>query len=129
MHGRKIPQPIQRDFSDLGYSTARSSRLDECRSRMKAVKSCGSIDTPRATSARRPSESRTPTVKYADEIDQVVQTYLAFTDQEGRLKRLSYGVYLLGSRKIGVYVKNGKPLVRIGGGAMVHLDVYLVNHS
>jgi hypothetical protein len=77
---------------------------------------------------RKPSESRPP-VKSADEIDQVVQCYLTATNQEGKLKRLSYGIYLLGTRKIGVFVKNGKPLVRIGGGAMVHLDVYLVNHS
>ena len=107
-----------------------TSRLRQLRDRFKSSKSKENLKTPRATTAR----ARTPapssrTWKSQDEIDQVVQSYLAETDQIGRLRRVSYGIYLLGCKKIGVSVKNGKPLVRIGGGASVHLDVYLVTHS
>jgi len=75
--------------------------------------------------SRQMSVSRS---KPRDEVDEVVQEYLRETDQVGRLRWLSYGVYLLGTKKIGVTVKNGKPLVRIGGGAFVHLDLYFVTH-
>ena len=112
-----------------GSTESRASKLSARRDRMKSVKSCGSFDTARAVTSRsrRPSISRS--IKGADEIDDVVQTFLTETNQVGRLQQLSYGIYMLGSRKIGVHIKNGKPLVRIGGGAMVHLDLYLVTHS
>jgi hypothetical protein len=81
----------------------------------------------RTSSARHGAESQTRP-KPRDDIDEVVQEYLREIDQVGRIRWVSHGVYLLGNRKIGVTVKNGKPLVRIGGGAFVHLEVYLVNH-
>ena len=96
---------------------------------MKSRKSVDGLKTPRATARARTPANTTRATKFADEIDEVVQNYLTDTNQTGRLRRVSYGVYSQGLKKIGVSVKNGKPLVRIGGGASVHLDVYLVTHS
>ena len=106
------------------------SKLEVLRDRMKCGKSTeGSLTSRPASSRPRRDSLNPPSVKHADEIDEVVQMYLSESDQLGRLKRLAYGIYSLGNKKIGISVKNGKPLVRIGGGAMVHLDVYLVTHS
>jgi hypothetical protein len=100
------------------------SRLGSLRDRFKSAKA------PYKLLAQRPQSARTTSaVRSVDEVDEVVQNYLAETNQVGRLARQSYGVYLLGNKRIGISVKNGKPLVRIGGGAMIHLDLYLVNHA
>ena len=125
------PLILQSSRASLSSRTSQSaSKLELLRDRMKSGKSVELSHTARPFSSRLRRESTDkPSFKPADEIDEVVQMYLNESDQLGRVKRLAYGVYLLGNKKIGISVKNGKPLVRIGGGAMVHLDVYLVTHS
>ena len=115
------------DTSDATIQFEESSpslKLQASRWRLKAARSHASA---RPTSARSRPESQTRP-RARDDIDQVVQEYLKEVDQAGRIRWVSYGVYLMGNKKIGVTIKNGKPLVRIGGGAFVHLEVYLVTH-
>ena len=100
------------------------SRLGSLRDRFKSAKA------PYKLLGQRPQSARTTSVaRSVDDVDEVVQSYLNETNQAGRITRQSYGVYLLGNKRIAISVKNGKPLVRIGGGAMIHLDLYLVNHA
>lgn len=109
------------DREVTGCARLRSgSRLAEMRDRLKDSKLQNAVAIPRS--------ARTAARKYADEIDAVVQEHLGEQDVAGRLKRVSYGVYSLGAKRIGISVKNGKPLVRIGGGASVSLDTYLDTH-
>ncbi len=106
------------------------SKYSLLRDRKKRVKQHTRVRTTREANLEHSCRVQARSVQRAeDEIDEVVLTYLADTYQVGRLKRVSYGVYLLGNKRVGISVKIGKPLVRIGGGAMIHLDLYLVNHS
>ena len=100
------------------------SRLATLRNQLKDARSRNQTDGRRTP----PSEPIRCVRKYADEIDAVVQVSLGEQESAGRLKRVSYGVYSLGAKQIGVSVKNGKPLVRIGGGASVNLETYLDTH-
>lgn len=100
------------------------------RSHWKSAKQLPRTETPRKANSERLWPTRSKNIpRSEDEIDEVVQSYLMDTDQLGRLARVAYGVYRLGNKRVGISVKNGKPLVKIGGGAMIHLDLYLVNHS
>lgn len=119
------------DCSDSHLQIDTSENTTKLESRRFHAKSAAQSDRIPDSSRVQTSRSRQMSVsrsKPRDEVDEVVQEYLRETDQVGRLRWLSYGVYLLGTKKIGVTVKNGKPLVRIGGGAFVHLDLYFVTH-
>lgn len=100
------------------------SRLTRMRDRLKDARKHHIAPTPRVIAIPLVR----PVKKYADEIDAVVHEYLGDQEEVGRLKRVSYGVYSLGAKRIGICVKNGKPLVRIGGGASVNLETYLDTH-
>jgi hypothetical protein len=105
------------------------SKFELVRNRLKSMKSTDSIEVARPWTARaRQSSNPLTSLRAVDDVDEVVLSYLRETDQIGRLKRHSYGIYTLGNKQIAIIIKNGKPLVRIGGGAMVHLDVFLVTH-
>lgn len=115
--------------SHLQIDTSESStKLENRRFHAKTVSQSARTPDSSRFQTSRPRQMSVSRTKPRDEIDEVVQAYLRETDQVGRLRWLSYGVYLLGTKKIGVTVKNGKPLVRIGGGAFVHLDLYFVTH-
>ena len=83
----------------------------------------------RQSLSKRPSTAHPSSRRPHDEIDAIVQSHLAQANEIGRLVRLSRGVYSVngGSRKYTVCIKNGKPLVQIGGGAYVTLSVFLIN--
>ena len=117
--------------TDEAPALLRANRFADIRFRMKSAKAL----TPRGSGSFQPRTARVRMGSMSarghfDEIDEVVQAHLRAVDQTGRLTRLSYGVYSVGggTKRVSISVKNGKPLVRIGGGASIHLDTYLVNH-
>ena len=51
-----------------------------------------------------------------DEIDELFVQHLNKADIDLEIKRLGYGQYMFGTKKISVKMLNGKLLIRVGGG-------------
>jgi hypothetical protein len=95
------------------------SKYREVVNELKSTLEKQSIENTELSSKLGEALSKLPTEEKAmDSIDQLLKDYMHVNNIKNPFVRISEGLYTFGNKRLSVAVRNGMPVVRVGGGYM-----------